>query len=220
MERIQSLPKKGGTFTFQFDSGDIKALSTAIVEELRGLSAKHCQCVEKDNAVNSTLPFLTFQSKPIQDTKNAGEDPTHSRSDPTILSRLELGPILCEDKEALCFLEEKGVITPVQNCPNCNHQLAPMSRNLGSKSRFVLHCCRRQCTGYSCSMLAGTILANCKLNKAKFVDFVYHWLLGTKHKTIEKALGMSSSLTADWANGNCLHLPQHQNQDCDPGRWV
>ena len=49
-------------------------------------------------------------------------------------------------------------------------------------------------------MLAGTILANCKLNKAKFVDFVYHWLLGTKHKTIEKALGMSSSSTADWAN--------------------
>ena len=49
-------------------------------------------------------------------------------------------------------------------------------------------------------MLAGTILANCKLNKAKFVDFVYHWLLGSKHETIEKALGMSSSSTTDWAN--------------------
>lgn len=60
MEKIQSLPEKEGTFTFNFDSDDIRALSTAIVEELRDLGSKNS--VGKDNTVDSTLPFFRRSS--------------------------------------------------------------------------------------------------------------------------------------------------------------
>ena len=141
----------------------------------------HQHCVER---------FFVYQPKSNPEKNNARDDTVNAQSNLTIPSKLELGSPLCEEKEALCFLKEKGFIAPIQTCPNCNNHLVLMSQNLSSKLRFVLycHCC---CTGHACSMLTGTIPAKCKLNKAKFIDFVCHWLLVTEHNTMEKSLGVS-----------------------------
>ena len=218
MEKIPSLPEKKIPHDFVFDCDDIKALSAAIVAELQEHNGKQKAVVVGDKTCFPTKGFFsTHEPRQTPEPKSTCDASVEARSDPTIPSRLDLGPVLYDEQEALCFLEEKGVINPVRTCPDCENPLVPMSRNLGSKSRFVLRCRRCRCKGYSCSMLAGTILANCKLNKAKFIDFVYHWLLGIKHETVGKSLGMSSSAIADWANylqeACASDLPSNNKED-------
>ena len=123
-----------------------------------------------------------------------------SASRKSLPSREELGGILTNEKEALCYLEEKNVIQYLRNCPYCDGKLQPMSRDLRSKSRFVLRWRRRSCSKYSKSVLSGSILAKCCYQKHIFMDLLYHWLLGCNNTQITKALGMSNRTITDWTN--------------------
>lgn len=118
----------------------------------------------------------------------------------SIPPRFALGAILTDEKRALMFLENEGVITIPSCCPKCKGSLRPMSTNLESKSRFVLRCRRRKCEGYSTSVFSGSVLQNCKYDKSKFVNFVYEWLSGTPATMIARRLQMGSATVTDWSS--------------------
>ena len=120
--------------------------------------------------------------------------------EPSIPCRDSLKNILCGEKESLIFLEEKGVLSPPKCCPHCFGALRPASTSLQSKQRFVLRCRARNCGKFSQSIMQGSILANCRFAKNKFVEFTYLWLTDCKATTIKKQLGMSSRTVTDWSN--------------------
>ena len=118
----------------------------------------------------------------------------------SIPSRAVLGTILTEEKAALAYLLNKGVIQPPLCCPFCRGKLSQMSTKPTSWSRFVVRCQSCKCGKYSSSVLSGSIIANCRFSKEKFLDFCYHWLLGIKGAAIRKSLGMSQGTVTDYSN--------------------
>jgi len=161
----------------------IKELSMAIVAGLKDIA---------DEEPNSKGYFDSFAAP--KKTKDAVAT---TRSIP---SRYEIAPIVACEKEALCFLERKGVIQIPRCCPLCHGKLSPMSRSLSSSNRFVIRCRKRSCSKYTTSVLSGSILSHCKFNKAKFVDFCYQWVLGISFTNISTSLGMSPDTVTDWGN--------------------
>ena len=122
-------------------------------------------------------------------------------SDLSLPRRVDIAPLLTDEREALIFLEQQGVIEPPRRCPSCNSKLHPMSRSLKSKSRFVLRCRSSKCVDPYCrSMFANTILADCKYSKHKFVEFCYLWLMGIKAGKIKAMLGMHDWTVTNWCN--------------------
>ena len=118
----------------------------------------------------------------------------------SIPPRAVLGTILTEEKAALAYLLNKGVIQPPLCCPICRGKLSQMSTKATSWSRFVIRCRSRKCGKYSSSVLSGSIIANCRFSKEKFLDFCYHWLLGIKGAAIRRSLGMSQGTVTDYSN--------------------
>ena len=187
-----------------------------------------------DPSVSSISGAITNAlSQELEDTKEIGshfanysEAPKAStsqrdaRAEPTIPTRASVLSVLTNEKAALCFLEDKGVIRPPKKCPYCNGKLLPQSTNLESKFRFTLRCRAVACKAkYSCSVLKGSILMNCKFSKEKFVDFCYHWLLGCKQKQIMAALGMNAGTVTDWSNylREAVTMDILNNDDCKIG---
>ena len=108
------------------------------------------------------------------------DDDDKQRSAASIPPRSSLGAILTEERAALSFLLKKGVIQPPSFCPECKGKLTQMSTKVTSVNRFIVRCRARKCGKYSSSVLNGSIIANCRYSKEKFLDFCYHWLLGIK----------------------------------------
>lgn len=134
------------------------------------------------------------------DNKTATTTVTTTTTHPTIPSRKALGKILLEEKAALMFMEQKGIIEVEKYCPHCKNPLVPASRNMESTTRFNLRCRRRKCVGYTTSMFSGSIIANCRFDKAVFLDLVYLWLVGNKASQIKTTLGVSNRTVTDWSN--------------------
>ena len=152
-------------------------------------------CQPCDSTAGTPLLFGMYD---VATNKPTGARRTASVSVP---SREQIMPILTNELEALKFLESRAIFDPPRLCPSCFGKLSPMSKRLDSKSHFVIRCRAHKCTAkYTSSIFVGSILANCKYNKAKFIDFAYHWLLGSKMKVTRLALGMSPKTVTDWSN--------------------
>lgn len=139
--------------------------------------------------------FGQFSSATPKETSSSS-----SQTKKTMPSRGEVGMALTDEKAALRFLDCKGVIQLMLQCPHCQGNLLPMSKSLQSKSRFVVRCRKRRCKGFSISVLEGSILTQCKFPKHQFVELAYQWLLNNKYNSIARSMGMSPNTITDWSN--------------------
>ena len=206
MSLSKPLPPKG---TIDKECCDnLEVVSKTIAEGLRAaLAAQESKSIFKTHDGDTTIATSSLVTT------------DRKAKSVSVPSRSEILGILVDEHEALLFLEEKKVLQPAKNCPHCCAELIPSSRSLKSKSRFVLRCRKRRCEGHSCSVLAGSVLQTCRFSKAKFVDFVCHWLLGGKAETIRTSLAVSPKTVADWSN--CLRetvaFDLLVNSDCQIG---
>ena len=83
----------------------------------------------------------------------------------------------------------------------------------------MVHCWKRQCFKCSRSLLEESALANCHFSKAKFVDFVCHWLVGVSSTATCILLGMSPKTVTDLANFLCELVDSDllMNNECQIG---
>ena len=172
------------------ESTDLSGTSGVLSSIAAGMEELHCK---------GGIPPPIFGSYNEKDEKifriNVGST--------SVPPRATLGDIFSNERSALLFLERLGVIDPQYYCPHCGNRMRPMSTSLKSKSRFVLRCRSRKCPSpkpYATSLLRGSLLANCRHQKNKFIDLVYCWLLGNPSSSIQTSLGWSSSTTTDWTN--------------------
>ena len=156
--------------------------------------------IEASGLLHKTMLLLFDFCKLGVEKEELTENTLAEQSQKSIPSHSEIGKVLHKEKEALVFLENEKVVKPPGNCPNCNGHLTPMSKSLKSNSQIVVWRCKRKCQGWSCSILRSSIVATCRLNKAKFVDLVCHWLINAKASEIKTALSCLGKTTTNWTN--------------------
>lgn len=137
----------------------------------------------------------------------AAPGPNQARSIPL---EATMAPFFFDEKAAVHYLMEEGVIVLPDHCPVCNASskwLKP--KGLYPKNGcFVLRCNNPTCAGgqknkprpgrFQQSFFHKTFLADSRIAKNKVLQFLYLWCCKASHQQIMVQLGWSSSTTTNY----------------------